>query len=271
MEFCVSENCRQRDSWPNQRHSTIQVLDHARVNAHVEWTQRWRVFVSGAPRGIERASGAGGDSGPSRVCSDHRRARSTSGIRASDAVPSFRALFPLLHAEYHAASDVAVLVVELGRGEQLEDGPWSYGGFDRVLVTVMFDGERAALVQVESADPRVAPADVAAIRAWMHAPADADYDHVHNFKTVVGIWAPGMQQRQLARREFASKLTETLGKKGEFAAANGIDLEVSAPRGHCTRATLRSVLASLDGASELKALGFAMIECSGEDDTMIRL
>jgi hypothetical protein len=169
----------------------------------------------------------------------------------------------------HAKPDVDQ---ELGHGEQLEDGPWSYERFEGVGVSVMFDQGKAALVAVEPAGFHgAAAADLDAVRAWMHAPADADYDHVHNFDFVVGIWAPGMQERQLRRREFAKELTAKWKRQGSIFAANGIDLELSAPPGQCDRNILRKTIATASGAQALRALGFAMLECSGVDGTAIKL
>ena len=160
---------------------------------------------------------------------------------------------------------------ELGHGEQLDDGPWSYDRFEGVGVSVLFDQDKAALVAVEPTGFHGAAADLDAVRVWMHVPADADYDHVHNFDFVIGIWAPRMQERQLRRREFAKEMTAKWNRQGSIFAANGIDLELSAPPGQCDRNVLVKAVTMAGGAVALKEMGFAIVECSGEERATIRL
>ena len=176
--------------------------------------------------------------------------------------------FDVTHVLGHTKADVDK---ELGHAQQLEDGPWLYDGFGNVAVTVLFDSGKAAYLSVAAPEFHRTPADLAAVQQWMHAPPDADYDHLNSFESEVIVWAPGMQDRQAKRRELAQQLTETLEPSQASASANGTDLEVSAAPGHCDRGVLRKLMKSSGGAAALKALGFAVMECSGEDGSAIRL
>lgn len=149
----------------------------------------------------------------------------------------------------------------LGRGEQLEDGPWNYG-LGKVAVLVVFEAGRAVFVSVTAPEFHNTDADRAAVLRWMQTPAGADFDHTHNFDFELGVWAPGAQDRQLTRRAIAENVTENLRVSGEFgggtASANYTRLEVSLPDGNrCTR----GVLANLARKYDLKSAGFDSLEC----------
>ncbi len=149
----------------------------------------------------------------------------------------------------------------LGHGNQLEDGPWNYD-FGKVSVVVVFEAGRAAFVSVTAPDFHNTNADRAAVLAWMNASPDADFDHMHNFNFELGIWSPGAQDRQLARREVAKTVTERLRESGGFGygtvAANYTRLEVSLrDEDSCTRATL----VELSRKYNLKSAGFESLEC----------
>src|ERR1043165_2171128 len=116
----------------------------------------------------------------------------------------------------------------LGHGEQLDDGPWQYDGFGKVGLLVVFEAGHAVFVSVQAPEFHNSDADRAAVLAWMEAPDDVEFDQTHNFDFELGVWAPGAQDRQLARRALAEKVTEGLKSSvGGFASANYTWMEVT--------------------------------------------
>jgi hypothetical protein len=142
----------------------------------------------------------------------------------------------------------------LGHGEQLEDGPWQYDGFGKVGVLVVFEVGHAVFVSVSPPEFHNSSADRAAVLAWMQAPDDVEFDHTHNFDFELGVWAPGAQGRQLARRALAEKVTEGLKSSvGGFASANYTWMEVSLrDPDTCTRKSLSRIAQTYN----VKSAGF---------------
>lgn len=153
----------------------------------------------------------------------------------------------------------------LGKSTQLDDGPWLYDGFPGVALHVVFEANLAVYVSVAAPGFHNTDADRATVLAWMHAPADIDFDRTTKFDFELGVWTPGAQARQLHRRELAQAITTQLKAEGGLAAANYTHLEVTLTQpDRCTR----DRLGRLAREHELKAAGFDTLECTLNDTTL---
>lgn len=156
----------------------------------------------------------------------------------------------------------------LGHGKQLDDGPWDYG-FGKVAVAVVFEAGHAVFVSVAAPEFHNTEADRTVVLAWMQATDGVEFDHTHNFDFELGVWAPGAQDRQLARDAVAEQVTEGLKSSvGGFASANYTWMEVSLQDlDTCSRA----VLGQIARAYDLKNAGFEVMECVNEADIKLPL
>lgn len=157
----------------------------------------------------------------------------------------------------------------LGHNEQLEDGPWQYDGFGKVGVLVVYEAGRAVFVSVQAPEFHNSAADRAAVLAWMQAPDDVDLDHTQNFDFELGVWAPGAQDRQLARRALAQRVTDGLKSSvGGFASSTYTWLEVTL---HNPDACTQAFLGRIAKVYELKSAGFDVMECVNDTNTKVHL
>lgn len=159
--------------------------------------------------------------------------------------------------------DVAQVERILGTAEKLDDGR-IYDGFARTAVMVMFEQNKAAMVEITAPGFSDTEANRAAVLAW----AGATKEEALSSRSGVEIWTPGARNRYERRKTIGYSLGEFLNRTGAGGGhATGelatVMLVRPAYKRPCNRTTLAEfkTMAKREVGVDFAEAGFLTIQC----------